>query len=63
MIISEDYEVVVPVSKELMVARQSRYERDEEMVMSGLPLPSLYNNNTVTYKQFEIADRQSLGKK
>ena len=48
VIISEDYEVVVAVSKDMMVAQPSRYERDEVMVISGLPLSSLYNNYTVT---------------
>ena len=60
MIISEDYKVVVAVSKELMVAQQSRYERDEVMVMSGLPIPFLYNITTVRYKQIEIVNRQSF---
>ena len=48
VIISGAYEVVVAVSKDMMVARSSRYERNEVMVMSGLPLSSLYNNYTVT---------------
>ena len=54
MTVGKDYEVVLGVLKDLMVAQQSRYERDEVMVVSGLLLPFLNNNTTVSYRQIEI---------
>ena len=54
MTVGKDYEVVVGVLKDLIVAQQSRYERDEVMVVSGLLLPFLNNDITVSYRQIEI---------